>query len=58
MGSYIANASDYIDQSLKPSGKHLVLAGGATDLAKANMAARGWTLTVNGENQLLPNLPY
>ena len=58
MGSFIANTSNYIDQTMKPAAKHLVLAGGATGLAKAKMAALGWTLTENGESQLLPNLPY
>lgn len=58
MGSYVANSSGYIDQNVKPAGKHLLVAGGATDLAKAKMAELGWALTVDGEGQLLPNLPY
>ncbi len=58
MGSFVANSSDYIDQTMKPAGKHLVIAGGATDLAKAKITELGWTLTENGESQLLPNLPY
>jgi hypothetical protein len=58
MGSFVANSSDYIDQNMKPAGKHLVIAGSATGLAKTKMAELGWTLTENGEGQLLPNLPY
>jgi hypothetical protein len=58
MGSFITNVSNYIDQTMKPAGKHLVLAGGATGLAKAKMAELDWILTENGESQLLPNLPY
>lgn len=58
MGSFVANASNYIDQTIKPAGKHLVIAGGATALAKAKMAELGWTLTEGGDSQLMPNLPY
>ena len=58
MGSFVANASNYIDQTMKPAGKHLVIAGGATGLAKAKMAELGWTLTEGGDSQLMPNLPY
>jgi len=58
MGSFIANASNYIDQTMKPAGKHLVIAGAATGLAKAKMAELGWTLTEGGDSQLMPNLPY
>jgi hypothetical protein len=58
MGSFVANASNYIDQTMKPTGKHLVIAGAATALAKAKMAELGWTLTEGGDSQLMPNLPY
>jgi hypothetical protein len=58
MGTFVANASNYIDQTMKPAGKHLVIAGGATGLAKAKMAELGWTLTEGGDSQLMPNLPY
>lgn len=58
MGAFIANADAYIDQNLKPSGTQVVLAGGATELARSKLKALGWTVTENGESQLLPNLPY
>ncbi len=58
MGAFFANTDAYIDQNLKPSGTQVVLAGGATELARSKLKALGWTVTENGESQLLPNLPY
>jgi hypothetical protein len=58
MGSFLANADAWLDEALKPKVVQVVLAGTATDLAEAKMAALGWTVIENGEARLLSNLPY
>ena len=58
MGSFLTNADAWLDETLKPKAVQVVLAGIATDLAKAKMGALGWTVIENGDAQLLTNLPY
>jgi len=58
LGSFVTDATDFIQRIYGPTSKQIWLGGRATDLAKTSLAALGWKVEEDADKRLIPDISY